>query len=84
VFNAPQVSTPLLIMHNDGDAQVAFTQGVEWFNALRRLGKKAWMLQYKGEGHFLQDENNKLDFTRKMMEFFDHYLKDAAAPDWMK
>jgi dipeptidyl aminopeptidase/acylaminoacyl peptidase len=84
LFNAPSVATPLLIMHNEGDQQVAWSQGVEWFNALRRLGKQSWMLQYKGEGHSLQQDNNKLNYTGKMMQFFDHYLKDAPAPDWIK
>jgi dienelactone hydrolase len=84
LFGAPKVTTPLLIMHNEGDQQVAWNQGIEWFNALRRLGKNVWMLQYKGEGHFLQQEENKLDYTRKIIQYFDHYLKGAPAPEWMK
>jgi len=42
IFNADKVSTPILIIANKKDANVFFMQGVEWFTALRRLGKKAW------------------------------------------
>ena len=28
-----------MILHNDKDGAVDFTQGVEYFNTLRRLGK---------------------------------------------
>ena len=27
---------------------------------------------------------NQLDWARRMQEFFDHYLKGAARPDWME
>ncbi|MNY65374.1 Prolyl oligopeptidase family protein [compost metagenome] len=58
-------------------------QGIEFFNGLRRLNKPAWMLNYKGEGHLLQKKENQEDFTRKVMSFFDYYLKDMSKPDWM-
>ncbi|WEK20411.1 MAG: prolyl oligopeptidase family serine peptidase [Candidatus Pedobacter colombiensis] len=84
VFNADKVTTPLLIMHNKNDGAVNFAQGMEWFTALRRMGKKAWLLQYDGEDHFLSSsEKNILDFTHRMDQFFDHYLKGAPAPIWM-
>ena len=37
VFFAKNVKTPLMILHNDKDGAVDFTQGVEYFNTLRRL-----------------------------------------------
>lgn len=84
VFNADKVSTPLLMMHNKGDRVVPFSQGVEFFTSLRRLGKKVWMLQYDGEGHSLEPfESAALDFHTRVLQFFDHYLKGAEAPKWM-
>ena len=53
VFHAKNVKTPLLILHNDKDGAVDFTQGIEYFNTLRRLQKPVVMLQYKGENHGL-------------------------------
>jgi dienelactone hydrolase len=83
IFKADQVQTPLLIMHNKDDGEVPFQQGLEWFTALRRLGKKVWMLQYDKEHHGLDQPKNKRDFTIRVAQFFDHYLKGAPAPKWM-
>jgi hypothetical protein len=27
---------------------------------------------------------NKLDYTIKMKQYFDHYLKGEQAPDWLR
>jgi dipeptidyl aminopeptidase/acylaminoacyl peptidase len=83
ILKADQVTTPLLIMHNKLDGAVPWSQGVELFTALRRLQKPCWMLQYDGEGHGLGDERNVKDYTIRLTQFFDHYLKDAPPPKWM-
>lgn len=83
VFFADKVNTPLLILHNDGDGAVPWYQGIELFVALRRLGKPAWMLNYNGEGHGLGREENKLDFAKRMQQFFDHHLMGAPATKWI-
>ena len=80
---AKNVKTPLIILHNDKDGAVDFTQGVEYYNTLRRLGKNVIMLEYLGENHGLAKRANQQDYTIRMKEFFDHYLKGAPAPKWM-
>jgi dipeptidyl aminopeptidase/acylaminoacyl peptidase len=84
VFFAKNVKTPLMILHNDKDGAVDFTQGVEYFNTLRRMGKPVVLLEYPGENHGLARPANQQDYTVRMKEFFDHYLKDAASPDWLE
>ncbi|GAA3931370.1 alpha/beta hydrolase family protein [Chitinophaga oryziterrae] len=83
IFNADRVSTPLLIMHNKGDQSVPWSQGIEWFTALRRLGKKVWMLEYDDEGHGIGGKNNMIDFSIRLKQFFDYYLECKSAPKWM-
>ena len=83
VFFAKNVKTPLMILHNDKDGAVDFTQGVEYFNTLRRLQKPVIMLEYIGENHGLAKPVNQRDYTVRMKEYFDHYLMGAPAPDWM-
>ena len=83
VFFADRVNTPVLIMHNDEDGAVPWYQGIEYFMALRRLNKPAWMLVYNGEAHNLMKWHNRMDLDQRMYQFFDHYLKDAPAPVWM-
>jgi dipeptidyl aminopeptidase/acylaminoacyl peptidase len=84
VFHAKNVQTPLLLLHNDKDGAVDFTQGIEYFNTLRRLQKPVVMLQYKGENHGVVKPANRKDYTMRMKEFFDHHLMDKPAPDWLK
>jgi len=83
VFYADRINTPLLIMHNDGDGAVPFTQGVELFVAMKRLGKPAWLLNYNGEEHNLKGRANCKDLSNRMTDFFDFYLMDAGNPDWL-
>jgi len=84
IFQADQVTTPLLLFHTDKDGVCLFPQAVEFFTALRRLGKKVWMLEYEGYNHFLsEDSAAATDFTTRLMQFFDHYLKGAPPPKWM-
>ncbi len=82
VYHARNVTTPLVILHNDKDGAVDFTQGIEYFNTLRRLQKPVVMLQYKGENHGLVKPENRKDYAVRMREFFDHYLMGKPAPDW--
>jgi hypothetical protein len=84
VFYVDKIETPVLLMNNKLDEQVKFSQGVEFFTALRRLGKIAWMLQYDNEGHSIMQKKNTIDYTFRMDQFFDHYLKDEPMKDWMK
>ena len=83
LFRANYVTTPLLIMHNDADGAVPWYQGIELFTALRRLDKPVWMLTYNGEEHNLVQRKNRKDLSIRMLQFFDHYLKDAPLPVWM-
>lgn len=84
LFNADKVETPLLIMHNDADGAVPWYQGIELFMALRRLEKPVWMLQYNGELHNIKARKNRKDITKRLQQFFDHYLKGEPMPRWMK
>ncbi|MBZ5604827.1 MAG: prolyl oligopeptidase family serine peptidase, partial [Acidobacteriia bacterium] len=82
VYHAKNVQTPLVILHNDKDGAVDWTQGIEYFNTLRRLGKPVVMLQYKGENHGLRKPENMKDYTVRMKEFFDYQLNDRQPPKW--
>lgn len=82
VFVADKINTPMLIQFGDKDEAVPWEQGIEYYLALRRLDKPVVMLQYEGEPHHLQRYANKIDYTLKMLEFFDYYLKGEEAPEW--
>ncbi len=83
LFFADRVTTPLLFMANDADGAVPWYQGIEFFVALRRLGKEAYMVSYNGDAHNPTKRANQKDIDRKMQEFFAHHLLGAPAPEWM-
>jgi dipeptidyl aminopeptidase/acylaminoacyl peptidase len=83
LFRADKVTTPLLMMHNDADGAVPWYQGIEYFSALRRLGKKAWLIEYNGEGHGLTERRNRKDWSVRLSQFFGYYLKGQTQPRWM-
>jgi len=83
VFFADRIDTPLLIQFGDEDGAVPWYQGIELYLACRRLDKNCIFLQYRGEPHHLKKYPNKLDYSIKMKQFFDHHLKGEPAPKWM-
>ncbi|HEY0779234.1 MAG TPA: prolyl oligopeptidase family serine peptidase, partial [Gemmatirosa sp.] len=84
LFYVDRVTTPSLIMSNDGDGAVPWYQGIELFVGLRRFGKEAYLLDYNGDGHNPRKRANQLDVDRRMQQFFAHHLKGGPAPEWMR
>ncbi len=82
IYHIKNVQTPLLLLHNDQDGAVNFTQGIEYYNGLRRLNKPVVMITYKGENHGIAKLPNRKDYSVRMMEYFDYMLKDKPAPGW--
>ncbi len=84
LFAVDKIETPILIMANDKDGHVPWWQGIEFFIAMRRLGKPSWLLNYNGEPHWPLKLPNRVDFQKRMAQFFHHYLKGEPMPAWMK
>ena len=83
LFYAHEINTPLLIMHGDADEAVPWEQSIELYLAMRRAGKDVIFLQYRDELHHLQKYPNKIDYTIRMKEYFDHHLRGKEAPEWI-
>lgn len=83
IFHVDKVQTPLLIMSNDKDGSVPWYQGIEYFSAMRRLNKPCWLVVYNEEDHNLVQRKNRKDWSIRMQQFFDYYLKGAPMPKWM-
>ncbi len=84
LFHLDKVKTPLLIMHNDKDGAVPFTQGIELFMGLKRLQQPVWLLNYNEEDHNLIQRKNRKDLSVRMHQFFDYYLKFEKPAKWLK
>lgn len=84
IFHMPAIHTPYLTIHNDADGAVPWYQGIEFFTAMRQLGKEAYFFEYDGEDHGLRQRENQKHWSVHLDEFFDHFLLGKAAPDWMQ
>jgi dipeptidyl aminopeptidase/acylaminoacyl peptidase len=84
IFWVEKVHTPYLTIHNDEDDAVPWYQGIEFYSAMRRLGKEAYMFVYNGEPHGLRQRDNQKHWTVHMDEYFDHYLLGKPMPEWMQ
>ncbi len=84
IFWADRVTTPVMILQNDGDDAVPWYQGIEFFLALRRLGKETYLFNYNGQPHGLRNRADQKDYTIRLQQYFDHFLKGAPEPDWME
>jgi dipeptidyl aminopeptidase/acylaminoacyl peptidase len=83
LFTLDRVKTPVLFMANDADGAVPWYQGIEFYVAMRRLRKEAYMVVYNGDDHNPTKRANQKDIDRKMLEFFGHKLQGKPAPAWM-
>ncbi|HEY3286176.1 MAG TPA: prolyl oligopeptidase family serine peptidase [Gemmatimonadaceae bacterium] len=81
---ANNLKMPFMILHNDRDGAVDFNQGITYYNTLRELGKDVVLLEYVGENHGLSRPANQKDYAVRMQEWFDTFLRDMPAPDWLK
>ena len=83
VFNIESLNTPLLLEVGDSDQNVDWRQSIELYNVARRAEKTLTMLVYHGEDHGLRQEENQADYQRRILEWFDHYLRGEEAARWI-
>jgi dipeptidyl aminopeptidase/acylaminoacyl peptidase len=83
VFGVSTMTTPLLVAFGDNDGTVHWHQGVELYNIARRAKKDVVMLVYNNEDHGLRRKPNQLDYQRRILQWFGHYLKNEPAAAWI-
>lgn len=83
VFAAHDMTVPLLLEVGDSDGTVAWHQGIELYNVARRARKQVVMLAYIGEDHGLRQKRNQVDYQRRILAWFGHYLKGEPAERWI-
>jgi dipeptidyl aminopeptidase/acylaminoacyl peptidase len=81
IFQVNNVTTPLLLMHTSKDMICNLSNIQSFFRLLCQAGKKTWFLLYEGN-HGVYGGDGE-DFSLRMKQFFDYYLRDSLAPKWM-
>ncbi|MBE3073320.1 MAG: prolyl oligopeptidase family serine peptidase [Acidobacteria bacterium] len=83
VFNVQNMSVPLLLEAGDVDGTVAWHQSIELYNIARRAKKNVVLIAYIGEDHGLRQKKNQMDYERRILAWFGHYLKGEPAEPWI-
>ena len=65
----PAVTTPVLVIHWEGDLRVPIGQGEEFYAGLRTLGKEAEFLRYPGGFHVQVTPSQGVDTTRQVLDW---------------
>jgi dipeptidyl aminopeptidase/acylaminoacyl peptidase len=84
VHHIEKLNTPMLMMFGTEDGAVDWDQGTIMYNAARRAAKDFVLLAYEGENHGLAKKPNQIDYHRRILEWFGHYLKGEEAAPWIR
>ncbi|MYD49446.1 MAG: S9 family peptidase [Chloroflexi bacterium] len=74
---APQVDTPVLLLHGEDDARCPIGQSEQYFQVMKRLGKEVEMARFPGCGHgFLRTGHVALrqGYLERMLGWFERWL----------
>ncbi|MDG5749254.1 S9 family peptidase [Qipengyuania sp. XHP0207] len=87
IYHVDKANTPLLILHGEEDTRVSPSQSYELYRSIkvRKPEVPVRLVLYPGEGHGNSKAAARYDYNKRMMRWFDTYLKsgdrDAPLPD---
>ncbi len=68
--------TPILVIHGEKDYRIAYTEGMQAFNAARLKGIPARLLLFPEENHWVLSAQNGILWQREFFGWLDKYLKE--------
>lgn len=77
IFHVRNAKTPILIMHGDADPRVDPTQSKILYRylVLQDNPPPVRLVLYKGEGHGNRRAASRYDYSLRLMQWMNHYLK---------
>jgi dipeptidyl aminopeptidase/acylaminoacyl peptidase len=69
----PQVTTPVQVLHWEGDLRCPIGQGEEVFQGLRKLGKEAVLVRYPGGFHIKRTPSQMEDYVQRHLDWFGEH-----------
>ncbi len=67
--------TPILVMHNELDFRVPFSEGMQAFQAAQLRGIPSRLVCFPDEGHWMSKPQNSLMWQREYFSWLEKYLK---------
>ena len=83
VYHAEKVNAPILLWTGTDDKNVTADHSMAFYNALRRNQKEVIALFYKGEGHYLLQEQAQFDLACRILDWFGYFLKGNTECGWI-
>jgi dipeptidyl aminopeptidase/acylaminoacyl peptidase len=71
------VKAPLLVLQGENDPRVPKEEAQQVVNSLKKDGKTVDVHYYSNEGHGFEKRENRIDAIRRMVAWFDKYLRSA-------
>ena len=75
---APEITTPLLILHSEEDLRCPVSQGEQLFTVLRALGRDVTFVRFPAESHELTRSGSPTHRVQRfelVLEFLDRHLR---------
>lgn len=82
LFNADKVKVPILLIHGTKDVNVPTGESIQFYTALKLLGKDAELVLVKDADHAVVDYNQRILWNNTILSYFAKYLK--GQPAWWK
>jgi dipeptidyl aminopeptidase/acylaminoacyl peptidase len=65
------VKTPLLLIHGQADARVPFAESVQFYRALKDLGREVEFYAYPREDHGFTEPAHRVDYVKRWADWYD-------------
>ncbi len=80
LFNADKVKTPILLLHGTSDTNVPIGESIQFFTALKLLGKDVEFVKINGSDHIVTSKSTRIQWSNTILAWFDSRLK--GEPEW--
>jgi dipeptidyl aminopeptidase/acylaminoacyl peptidase len=68
-------NTPMMVIHNEKDFRVPFSEGMQAFQAAQMRGVPSRLLTFPDEGHWMLKPQNSILWQREYFKWLDQWLK---------
>lgn len=76
LFNADKFNNSILLLHGTADTNVPVGESLQFYAALKILGKDVEMVLVEGENHHILDYTKRIRWHDTIMSWFDRMLKN--------
>jgi dipeptidyl aminopeptidase/acylaminoacyl peptidase len=78
IYRIKNVVTPTQILHGENDLRVPFTQGQEFYGALKRKGVSTEMVVYPRTPHGPREPKLLMDVSPRILKWLDEYINRST------